>query len=68
MSLPVFKPLICGVIPTSSLFVLIFVLLVYFLIIFGICYFFFKWKTQSISLKREQNELLREIIKKLENK
>ena len=40
----------------------------YLTVIFGVLYFIYKWVNTFISLKEEQNELLREIIKKLESK
>jgi hypothetical protein len=42
--------------------------IVYFTILFGIFYLIYKWVTKFISLKQEHNDLLREIIKKMESK
>ena len=36
--------------------------------IFGILYWVYKTVSRFITLKKEQNDLLREIIKKMENK
>ncbi len=68
MCLHLSSTVICGVMPFSGLFIPLLILLIYLIILFGILYFFFNWKNQSISLKKEQNDLLREIIKKLESK
>ncbi len=46
----------------------ILITIIYLAIIFGILYMIYKWVNKFISLRQEQNELLREIIKKLENK
>lgn len=55
--------IIGGIIPFPFLPIMI---LVYLLIPIGICYFIYKWVNQFIDLKKEQNYLLREIIKKME--
>ncbi|EON75272.1 hypothetical protein ADIS_4443 [Lunatimonas lonarensis] len=39
--------------------------LIYFSIFFGILYLVYKWVNTFIALRREQNELLREIIRKM---
>jgi hypothetical protein len=46
----------------------ILMIIVYLAIIFGVFYLIYKWVNKSTSLKQEQNDLLREIIKKMENK
>ena len=51
-----------------SFFPLLIVIVIYLVIIFGILYFIYKWVNKFISLKEEHNDLLREIIKKMENK
>ncbi len=43
-----------------------FIGLCYLIIPLTICYFVYKWVNQIIDLKKEQNYLLREIIKKME--
>lgn len=46
-----------------------FLLVLFNLILIGIVFFLvFTWVTKIIRLKQEQNDLLREIIKRLENK
>ena len=42
--------------------------IVYLTIIFGILYLIYTWVNRFILLKQEHNDLLREIIKKMENK
>ncbi len=42
--------------------------MVYLAIIFGILYLIYKWVNKFIALKQEQNDLLREIINKMESK
>ena len=42
--------------------------IIYLTVIFGILYFIYTWVSKFISLKQEHNDLLREIIKKMENK
>lgn len=44
------------------------IVIVYLTIIIGACYFIYTWVNKFISLKQEQNDLLREIIRKMENK
>ena len=39
---------------------------IYLGIIGGICYMIYTWVTKIISLKEEHNDLLREIIKKMD--
>jgi hypothetical protein len=46
----------------------ILVSLCYFGIILGIVYVIHKWVNKLFILKQEQNDLLREIIKKMDNK
>ena len=41
--------------------------IVYFAILFGILYLIYKWVNQFISLKQEHNDLLREIVSKMDN-
>jgi hypothetical protein len=43
----------------------IIIMIVYFAIIFGILYLIFKWVNKFISLREEQNGLLREIINRM---
>jgi hypothetical protein len=40
----------------------------YLVIIFGTFYFIYTWVNKFISLKQEHNDLLREILKKMDNK
>jgi hypothetical protein len=40
----------------------------YVVILFGIFYLIYKWVQKFISLKQEQNDLLKEIIKKMDDK
>lgn len=42
------------------------IVIVYLAVIFGIIYFIYTWVNEFLSLKQEQNDLLREIIKKME--
>ena len=42
--------------------------IVYLAITFGILYLIYRWVNKFISLKQEQNDLLREIINKMESK
>lgn len=42
--------------------------IIYIIFFFVILYFIYKWVTKFISLKQEQNDLLREIIKKMDKK
>ena len=44
------------------------IIIIYLAIIFGILYLIYKWVNKFISLKQEHNDLLREIIKKIEPK
>jgi len=41
---------------------------IYLTIIFGILYLIYTWVNKFILLKQEHNNLLREIIKKMDNK
>jgi len=41
---------------------------IYLTIIFGILYLIYTWVNKFILLKQEHNDLLREIIKKMDNK
>ncbi len=43
------------------------IVLVYLTIIFGILYLIYTWVSKFIVLKQEQNDLLREIIKKMDH-
>ena len=44
------------------------IMIVYLAILFGILYLIYKWVNKFISLRQEQNDLLREIINKMGNK
>ncbi|WP_168194550.1 hypothetical protein [Antarcticibacterium arcticum] len=44
------------------------IFVVYLAIIFGVFYLIYKWVNKFISLRQEQNDLLREIINKMGNK
>jgi len=44
------------------------IIIVYLAILFGILYLIYKWVNKFISLRQEQNDLLREIINKMGNK
>lgn len=46
----------------------IFIILLYLGIIGGGIYLIYKWVTKFISLKQEHNDLLREILKKMDTK
>ncbi|MBV5282076.1 MAG: hypothetical protein JZU53_06520 [Paludibacter sp.] len=46
----------------------ILIVLFYLTIIAAVFYLVYTWVTKFISLKEEQNNLLREIIKRMENK
>ena len=50
----------------SMLFVQVFLFLFYLAILFVVAYFLYTWVTTFISLKREHNDLLREILKKMD--
>lgn len=53
----------------NGLFFLPFLFFIFYLaIIFGILYLIYTWVNKFISLRQEQNDLLREIIKKMESK
>jgi len=43
------------------------IVLVYLTIIFGILYLIYTWVSKFIELRQEQNNLLREIIKKMDH-
>jgi hypothetical protein len=48
---------------------LAFLIIPFYLTIIGIItYYVYTWVNKFLSLKKEQNDLLREIIKKMENK
>ncbi len=49
-------------------FIPILIMIFYLAIIVGIIYLVFTWVNKIIFLKQEHNDLLREIIKKMENK
>ena len=42
--------------------------IIYLTVIIGILYLIYTWVHKFISLKQEHNDLLREIIKKMDNK
>jgi len=42
--------------------------IIYLTVIFGVLYLIYTWVNKFISLKQEHNDLLREIIKKMEIK
>ena len=42
--------------------------IIYLTVIFGILYLIYTWVNKFILLKQEQNDLLREIIKKMDSK
>ena len=42
------------------------IILIYLAIVFGIMYMIYTWVNKNIALKQEHNDLLREIIKKME--
>ncbi len=42
--------------------------LIYLAILFGILFLIYTWVTKFIFLKKEHNDLLREIIKRMDNK
>jgi len=44
------------------------IIVFYLVILFGILYLIYRWVNKFISLKQEHNNLLREIIKKMESK
>ena len=52
----------------NFIFFPLFIVVIYLAIIFGVFYFIYKWVNQFISLKQEHNDLLREILKKMEVK
>jgi len=43
----------------------ILVVVVYLAILFGILYMIYKWVNKFLNLRREQNDLLREIVNKM---
>lgn len=49
--------------PVISVFIILFYLVIVFLILFVI----YRWVNKFIALKQEHNDLLRQIIKQLEN-
>ncbi|WP_339925500.1 hypothetical protein [uncultured Cyclobacterium sp.] len=51
-----------SLIPYVSIFFMVF----YFAIIIGVFYLIYTWVNKFISLKKEQNDLLREIVKKMD--
>ena len=53
-----------GILPIIPIFIIVF----YLAIIAVVFYFIYTWVNKFISLKKEQTDLLREIIKKMENK
>jgi archaellum component FlaF (FlaF/FlaG flagellin family) len=44
------------------------IILINLVLIIGVLYLVFNWANKIISLKQENNELLREIINKMDNK
>jgi hypothetical protein len=44
------------------------IIIIYLTILFGVLYLIYKWVNKFISLRQEQNDLLREIINKMGNK
>lgn len=46
----------------------VFAIVLYLAVIFGVFYLIYKWVNKFISLKQEQNDLLRELIKKMDSK
>lgn len=46
----------------------LFIMTVYLAVLAGIIYLIYTWVNKFIVLKQEQNDLLREIIKKMDNK
>jgi archaellum component FlaF (FlaF/FlaG flagellin family) len=44
------------------------IMIIYLAILFGILYLIYTWVNKFIILKQEHNELLKEIIQKLDNK
>lgn len=42
--------------------------IIYLSILFGILYLIYSWVNKFIALKQEQNDLLREIIRKMDSK
>jgi hypothetical protein len=46
----------------------LFIFIFYLALIFCLFYFIYTWVNKFISLKQEHNDLLREILKKMENK
>lgn len=53
-----------GILP----FLPFFIVLVYLAVLAGIIYLIYTWVNKFIALRQEQNDLLREIIKKMDNK
>lgn len=49
------------------LFIPVLIFLFYLTILLVVAYFVYTWVTTFISLKREHNDLLREILKKMDN-
>ncbi len=45
----------------------ILIVIVYLAILFGIFYLIYTWVNKFISLKQEHNDLLREIVSKMDN-
>ena len=52
----------------STLLFPILIVVVYLAILFGILYLIYRWVNKFITLKQEQNDLLREIISKMGSK
>ena len=52
----------------SLIFLPMLIGIIYLTVIFGILYLIYTWVNKFILLKQEHNDLLREIIKKMDNK
>lgn len=44
------------------------IILFYLALLFGIFYLIYRWVTKFLFLKQEHNELLKEIVKKMDNR
>lgn len=51
-----------------AFFPVLFLMFFYFAILAGLFYLVYTWVNKFITLRQEQNDLLREIIKKMDNK
>ena len=52
----------------SLIFLPMLIGIIYLTVIFGVLYLIYTWVNKFILLKQEHNDLLRDIIKKMENK